>query len=91
MDSPLKIKLTDLSSEINESGFVVGVITFSSLIIHYLYGCFKEEDPLDSIWSVQTVHELVKAILITFTIDVALPESLPLLVTIALSKTAKEL
>lgn len=41
VDSPLKIKLTDLSSEINDSGFIVGAITFSSLIIHYLYGCFK--------------------------------------------------
>lgn len=46
---------------------------------------------MNSLFSGQTLHQLVEAILVTFTIDVALPETLPLLVTIALAKTAKEL
>jgi magnesium-transporting ATPase (P-type) len=89
IDSPLKTKLSDLSNEINDSGLVVGIITLTSLLLHYIYWCFQDEDPLNSLFSVQTLHQLVEAILVTFTIDVALPEMLPLLVTIALAKTAK--
>jgi magnesium-transporting ATPase (P-type) len=91
IDSPLRLKLTDLSNEMNDSGQIVGFITFTSLLCHYLYWCFQDDNPMDSLFSTQTLHELVEAILVTFTIDVALPESLPLLVTIALAVTAKEL
>ena len=89
IDSPLKMKLSDLSKEMNESGLVVGIITFTSILTHYQFWCFKDENPMNSLFSSQTLHHLVKAILVTFTIDVALPEMLPLLVTIALAKTAK--
>jgi hypothetical protein len=44
---------------------------------------------MNTLFSKQTLSHLVEAILVTFTIDIALPESLPLLVTIALAKTAK--
>ena len=37
------------------------------------------------------MHKVVEAILVTFTIDVALPESLPLSVTFSLAHAAKEL
>jgi magnesium-transporting ATPase (P-type) len=83
------MKLSDLSNEMNESGLVVGLITFTSILTHYLYWCFQDENPMNTVFSSQTLHHLVEAILVTFTIDVALPEMLPLLVTIALAKTAK--
>jgi hypothetical protein len=44
---------------------------------------------MHSLFSTQTLHKLVEAMLVTFTIDVAFPEMLPLLITIALAKTAK--
>ena len=83
------MKLSDLSKEMNESGLVVGIITFTSILTHYLYWCFKDQNPMNSLFSSQTLHHLVEAILVTFTIDVALSEMLPLLVTIALAKTTK--
>jgi magnesium-transporting ATPase (P-type) len=89
IDSPLKLKLSDLSTSLNDSGMIVGVITFTSLLMHYIYWCFKDENPMNSLFSTQAFHQLVEAILVTFTIDIALPECLPLLVTIALAKTAK--
>ena len=89
IDSPLKAKLTDLSNEMNDSGQFLGIITFTSLMCHYVYWCFQDDNPMASLFSSHTLHHLVQAILVTFTIDVALPESLPLLVTIALSVTAK--
>jgi hypothetical protein len=39
-DSPLKLKIADLSNEINKAGAVLSVITFTSLILHYAYDCF---------------------------------------------------
>ena len=42
IDSPLKTKLSDLSNEINDSGLVVGIITFTSLLLHYIYWCFQD-------------------------------------------------
>lgn len=68
-----------------------GIITFSSLLIHLFYECFQDEEPMSCLFSGESVEELVEAILVTFTIDIALPETMPLLVTIALAKTAKEL
>ena len=89
--SPLKQKLTELSNEIGGKGYILGIITFSSIITHFLYQCFLEEHPFAAIFSINSIHQVVEAILITFTIDVALPESLPLLVTIALVYSAKQL
>jgi len=44
---------------------------------------------LNAFLSFETIHEIVEAILVTFTIDVALPESLPLSVTFSLAHAAK--
>jgi magnesium-transporting ATPase (P-type) len=46
---------------------------------------------MKAIFSETTLHQIVEAILITFTIDVALPRGLPLSVTLALAHTAKQL
>lgn len=37
VDSPLKLKITDLSDHINDSSMFVGLLTFSSLLLHYIY------------------------------------------------------
>lgn len=44
---------------------------------------------MDVLFSIETLHKIAEYILITFTIEVALPESLPLSVTIALAHTTK--
>ncbi len=46
---------------------------------------------MDAFLSKQTLRELVEAILVTFTIDVALPESLPLSVTLSLAHAVQQL
>ena len=42
-DSPLKLKISDLSNAINENSMYIGVVTFSSLILHYIYQCSQED------------------------------------------------
>jgi len=37
VDSPLKLKISDLSNSINENSMIIGFVTFFSLIFHYLY------------------------------------------------------
>ncbi len=91
VDSPLKLKITDLSDTINNSSLILGIVTFSSLILHYLYECSQEEHPMQAFLSSATIHKIVEAILVTFTIDVALPETLPLSLTFSLAHAAKEL
>ena len=41
IDSPLKLKIADLSDAINENSMVLGIITFSSLLLHYIYQCYQ--------------------------------------------------
>ena len=91
VDSPLKLKISDLSNSINENSMIIGFVTFFSLIFHYLYQCSQDDEPLNAFLSFETIHEIVEAILVTFTIDVALPESLPLSVTFSLAHAAKQL
>jgi magnesium-transporting ATPase (P-type) len=43
VDSPLKLKISDLSNSINENSMVVGLLTFFSLLFHYLYQCSQED------------------------------------------------
>jgi Ca2+-transporting ATPase len=51
-DSPLKLKISDLSDEISELGIPIAIITFSSLILHYLYHCFQSTSPINEFFSV---------------------------------------
>jgi hypothetical protein len=38
---------------------IIGIITFSSIVLHYLYQVSQEKHPLQAFFSFETVHELV--------------------------------
>lgn len=60
--------------------------TFAAMFLHYIYDCFMEESFVDSFISVTTIHELIEFFIIAVSIVVvAVPEGLPLSVTIALA------
>jgi hypothetical protein len=59
VESPLKLKISDLSNTINENSMIIGIITFSSIVLHYLYQVSQEKHPLQAFFSFETVHELV--------------------------------
>lgn len=79
------MKIDDLSNQMNDAGTISGIITFSAIVLHHIYKCWHQEQFLSAIISLDTVHTLIQALLITFTIDIALPEGLPLSVTLTLS------
>lgn len=59
VDSPLKCKISELSNEMNDGGQIIGVITFSSIVLHYLYWCFQDDNPWSSLFSSHSLHKLV--------------------------------
>ena len=60
--------------------------TFLAMFIHYIYDCFQETSFVASFVSVETIHELTEYFIIAVSIVVvAVPEGLPLSVTIALA------
>jgi Ca2+ transporting ATPase len=65
---------------------VSAAATFSAMFIHLVYDCFMEESFVDAFISVDTIHELIEYFIIAVSIVVvAVPEGLPLSVTIALA------
>jgi Ca2+ transporting ATPase len=62
------------------------IATFLCMLGHMIHHMVKSGDFLGSLLSVNTLHELVEAFIIAVTvIVVAVPEGLPLAVTIALA------
>jgi Ca2+ transporting ATPase len=60
--------------------------TFIAMLLHYAYDCLLEESFMESFFSVETVHEVIEFFIIAVSIVVvAVPEGLPLSVTIALA------
>lgn len=85
-ETPLQIKLTDLADQVGKVGMISAVATFSAMILHYIYDCFQTGIFLDSFFSIDTIHELIEYFIIAVSIVVvAVPEGLPLSVTIALA------
>lgn len=65
---------------------VSAAATFIAMLIHYIYDCFMEESFIESFISVETIHEVIEFFIIAVSIVVvAVPEGLPLSVTIALA------
>jgi Ca2+ transporting ATPase len=85
-DTPLQQKLTILADQVGKVGMFSATATFAAMLIHYIYDCFLEESFVDSFISITTVHELIEFFIIAVSIVVvAVPEGLPLSVTIALA------
>ena len=85
-DTPLQEKLTTLAEEIGNVGLVSAICTFCAMFIHYLYDCAMSEDFMGQLISWDTLHEVIEYFIIAVSIVVvAVPEGLPLAVTIALA------
>ena len=85
-ETPLQIKLTVLAEQVGQVGMVSAAATFIAMFVHYLYDCFAEGNFVESFVSVETIHEVIEYFIIAVSIVVvAVPEGLPLSVTIALA------
>ena len=85
-ETPLQQKLTILADQVGKVGMFSASATFAAMFIHYIYDCSMEESFVDSFLSVTTVHEIIEFFIIAVSIVVvAVPEGLPLSVTIALA------
>lgn len=85
-DTPLQIKLTTLAEQIGNVGFYSAYLTFMCMLGHIVYGAYASGDFMGQLINLETVHHLVDAFIIAVSIIVvAVPEGLPLAVTIALA------
>lgn len=85
-ETPLQIKLSDLAEKVGQVGMVSAAATFLAMFIHYIYDCFAEGSFVENFVSVETIHEIIEYFIIAVSIVVvAVPEGLPLSVTIALA------
>lgn len=85
-ETPLQQKLSILAGQIGNVGMVAAALTFACMLGHILHDAYLTESFQDSLLRVETLHHLVDAFIIAVSIIVvAVPEGLPLAVTIALA------
>jgi len=85
-ETPLQQKLTILAEQIGHVGMYSAGATFICMLGHILYGAAQSGDFVGSLFTLATLHELVDAFIVAVSIIVvAVPEGLPLAVTIALA------
>lgn len=66
--------------------------TFTAMFVHYIYDCAQTDTFIASLFSVETLHEIVEYFIIAVSIVVvAVPEGLPLAVTIALAYSVNKM
>ncbi|MCB0368926.1 MAG: hypothetical protein KDD45_05600 [Bdellovibrionales bacterium] len=75
-----------LANQIGNVGFFAAIITFIAMLGHILYGAYASGDIVGKLLTLDTLLHLVDAFIISVSIIVvAVPEGLPLSVTIALA------
>lgn len=85
-ETPLQIKLSTLANQIGDVGFYSAYLTFACMCGHIIYGAYTSGDFVGKLINLDTLHHLVDAFIIAVSIIVvAVPEGLPLAVTIALA------
>lgn len=85
-DTPLQLKLSDLANQIGNVGFYAAVLTFIAMLGHIGYDAYATGDFIGQLLTLDTLLHLVDAFIIAVSIIVvAVPEGLPLAVTIALA------
>lgn len=83
-ETPLQMKLETIANEIGKAGVFVAIITFLAMTINLIVNTVMDENA--TLVSVETLNRLVNFIIIAITvIVVAVPEGLPLAVTISLA------
>ena len=85
-ETPLQIKFSILAEQIGNVGFYAAVLTFICMLGHIVYAAYASGDIVGKLINLDTLHHLVDAFIIAVSIIVvAVPEGLPLAVTIALA------
>lgn len=85
-ETPLQQKLALLADQIGDIGKYSAAFTFLAMLLHFVYDCVASGQPLSSFLTGETAEELVEYFIIAVSIVVvAVPEGLPLAVTIALA------
>lgn len=84
--TPLQVKLDVLVDQIGKIGLYCAVLTFSAMVINLVFSVVTSDDPNESLFTLGNLQEIVDYFIIGVTIIVvAIPEGLPLAVTIALA------
>lgn len=75
-----------MASQIGDVGIYSAILTFICMFGHILYGAYDSGNFVGTLMTLNTLHQLVDAFIIAVSIIVvAVPEGLPLAVTIALA------
>ncbi|MGL4990465.1 MAG: calcium-translocating P-type ATPase, PMCA-type [Sarcina sp.] len=91
VDSPLKIKLTDLASKISKFGYIGAVIIGAAFMVHKVIvaGSF---DAYMAIGYMNIIRDVLDALMLSVVIVVmAVPEGLPLMIAIVLMKNTSKM
>lgn len=87
--TPLQVKLEDVANAIGKIGTAAAAITFLALLIHMIINI---ADGDQEFWSMTTVEDLANYMLLAVTIIVvAVPEGLPLAVTLSLAYSVNKM
>ena len=90
--TPLQEKLEVLANQVGDVGMYSAAATFIAMFVHYIYDCFQTDDPIGHLISIETLHEVIDYFIIAVSIIVvAVPEGLPLAVTIALAYSVNKM
>jgi P-type Ca2+ transporter type 2B len=85
-ETPLQQKLGILAEQIGHVGMVAAGLTFICMLGHIIHGAYASGDFTGSLFNLGTLNHLVEAFIVAVSIIVvAVPEGLPLAVTIALA------
>jgi len=85
-ETPLQQKLSVLAEQIGHVGMVAAALTFLCMLGHIIVGAFHTGNFITGLLNLGTLHQLVDAFIVAVSIIVvAVPEGLPLAVTIALA------
>lgn len=83
-ETPLQAKLETIANEIGKVGVYVSILTFIAMTVHYIVVTLKDNQK--TLIDITTLNAVVNFIIIAITIIVvAVPEGLPLAVTISLA------
>jgi P-type Ca2+ transporter type 2C len=91
-DTPLQGKLGDLARNIGFLGIAVALLVFFILLAYWGIDVYHFLQAPDAVWKWSSVFEIIKFFIISVTIVVvAVPEGLPLAVTIALAYSTQKM